>query len=185
MKYFEKVAEGMDTFPVLHGLRVKPELWDEFPVRTEHPGTVHGDVSDVLLRYQWLGEPGAYRSEHEIQQDLECGPYDAWMLLPQAAGMVMALMARVGGTRLGRVVISKLPPGKAIAPHIDGGANASYYQRYQIALLNAPGSLFRIGDETVQFATGDIWWIDNLVEHEVVNNSAHDRLAMIVDIRVE
>jgi hypothetical protein len=31
--------------------------------------------------------------------------------------------------------------------------------------------------------TGDIWWFDNSQEHEVLNNSADDRLALIVDIR--
>jgi hypothetical protein len=30
---------------------------------------------------------------------------------------------------------------------------------------------------------GTIWWFDNEKEHEVINNSANDRIHMVVDIR--
>ena len=30
---------------------------------------------------------------------------------------------------------------------------------------------------------GEVWWFDNARTHEVVNNSAGDRIHMIVDIR--
>jgi len=30
---------------------------------------------------------------------------------------------------------------------------------------------------------GEIWWFDNSVEHEVMNNGADDRVLLIVDIR--
>jgi hypothetical protein len=32
-------------------------------------------------------------------------------------------------------------------------------------------------------APGEVWWFDNSKMHEVINNSADDRLTMIVDIR--
>jgi hypothetical protein len=32
-------------------------------------------------------------------------------------------------------------------------------------------------------APGEAWWFDNAQEHEVINNSADDRIHMIVDIR--
>jgi hypothetical protein len=33
-------------------------------------------------------------------------------------------------------------------------------------------------------APGEIWWFDNSVEHEVINNSAGDRIHLIVDVRM-
>jgi hypothetical protein len=30
---------------------------------------------------------------------------------------------------------------------------------------------------------GSVWWFQNAIEHEVVNNSPGDRIHMIVDIR--
>ena len=87
------------------------------------------------------------------------------------------------GVRLGRVIITRLPPGKTITPHVDSGSHAEYYDRYHVTLQNNPGSIFRCGNEHVFMATGDIWWLDNSIEHEVINNSVDDRITMIVDIR--
>jgi aspartyl/asparaginyl beta-hydroxylase (cupin superfamily) len=97
--------------------------------------------------------------------------------------MVLDLIHRVNGVQLGRCIITKLPPGGQITPHVDGGAPAEFYTRYQIALQSLPGALFHSGDETVNFRAGEIWWINNRVTHSVVNNSADDRIVCIVDIR--
>jgi aspartyl/asparaginyl beta-hydroxylase (cupin superfamily) len=76
-----------------------------------------------------------------------------------------------------------LPPGKEISSHVDSGAPATYFQRYQIALQSLPGAIFKIEDEEVQFSTGEVWHIDNTKTHSVINNSGDDRIAMIVDVR--
>ena len=59
-----------------------------------------------------------------------------------------------------------------------------YYERYHIVLSGHPGSIFRAGDEQVTMLTGEVWWFDNTKEHEVINNSADDRIHLIVDIKV-
>jgi len=30
---------------------------------------------------------------------------------------------------------------------------------------------------------GELWWFENAIEHEVTNNSANDRIHMIIDLR--
>jgi hypothetical protein len=95
----------------------------------------------------------------------------------------MDLMTFVGGERLGRVMINKIAPGGIIYPHRDTEAHADYYSRFHIVLQSQPGALFRAGDEQVHMATGEVWWFDNSEEHEVTNNSADDRIHMVVDIR--
>jgi hypothetical protein len=178
MKYFQKIAEGVDVLPLLHAATRQPELWDANTIRTKHPGTAHAQVSDILLRFNEIpSDPAA------IVNDQEAVPFPAWDALPQARKIVFDLMARVEGVRLGRVMITKLGPGKMITPHVDGGAPATYYDRYQIALNSMPGAIFKIGDEQVGFRTGEVWWIDNTAEHSVINNSPDDRVVMIVDIR--
>lgn len=109
-------------------------------------------------------------------------PYRAWGLLPSLRGHVLDLMRRVDGVRLGRVLLTRLAPGESVLPHADGGAPAEYFTRYQIALQSLPGCSFRSGDETAQFSSGSVWWFNNRIEHEVVNNSADDRIVCIVDI---
>jgi hypothetical protein len=93
-------------------------------------------------------------------------------------------MRRVEGEQLGRVLITKLAPGNQITPHEDGGAPATFYDRYHIMLQNGPGSLFHCGDETVTMKAGDVWHFDNTKTHSVINNSRDDRITLIADIRV-
>lgn len=179
MKNFYRVAEGVDVTPLLYALHTNADLWDAHPIRTQHPGTVHSQVSDILLRFQPIEQGAGIPDAHESV----CFP--GWWRLPQAQDLVYALVARVRGTRLGRVIITRLPPGKSIDAHVDGGAHAEYYERHHIVLQNGKGSNFRAGDENVCMKAGEVWWFDNSAEHEVTNHSDVDRITMIVDIRVE
>jgi hypothetical protein len=128
-------------------------------------------------------------TEAELQDHLsrydqhESIDYPAYAKLPEARGMIMELMHQVGGERLGRVMINKIKPGGRIFPHADTPAHAEYYDRFHIVLQSAPGVDFRAGDEHVYMGEGEVWWFDNTQEHEVINNSAVDRIHMVVDIR--
>lgn len=179
MQNFLKIAEGIDTIPALNALAVHENLWDENELRTTHPGTPHEQVSDIWMLFNHVPD-----TVEEVVNDIQTHPYRAWLELPQIAGMAMDLMRRVGGIQLGRVLVTRLRPGCRITPHIDEGSPATFYTRYQIALQSLPGAIFRAGDETVNFRSGEAWWFNNRVEHEVVNNSADDRVVLIVDVRI-
>ncbi len=159
----------------------QPELWNQNELRTKYLESPHREASDIWLRFndvsQYLeGEYSGLLDDHEsIDYALD--------KLPQARPLIFDLMRVVEGKRLGRALITKLTPGKKIYPHVDGGDHASYYERYHIILQNQPGSIFRCGSEVITMATGDVWWFNNAIEHEVINNSADDRLTLIVDIK--
>lgn len=177
MRNFQKIAEGVDVFPIVHALQRQPELWNAHPIRTTHPGTAHSQVDDILVWFNDTSDPQAVANDREVI------PFPAWERLPQLRPVIFDLMRHVGGVRLGRVIVTRLAPGREITPHVDGGAPATFFDRYQIALQSLPGCVFRAGGEQVQMKTGEAWWFDNQQEHAVVNNSADDRLALIVDIR--
>jgi hypothetical protein len=177
MKHFLKIADGIDTIPVLHSLKMNEGLWDENNLRTTHENSAHKEASDIWLMFNDVGQ-----AEY-VANDIQVRPYRAWDSLPIARSIVLGLMARLCGIQLGRVIITRLKPGAKITPHIDQGAPATFYSRYQVALQSLPGANFRIEDEVVNFRSGEIWWINNRAEHEVINNSADDRIVMIVDIR--
>jgi hypothetical protein len=61
--------------------------------------------------------------------------------------------------------------------------HAEYWDRFHVCLASAPGANFRCGDEWVHMNPGEIWWFNNRLEHEVINNSGADRIHMVVDIR--
>lgn len=179
MRYFLKIAEGVDVIPLLSSLNAHPELWNQNTLRTKHPGTAHSEVSDIWVWFNDISDPVA------VLNDKEVVPYPAWNILFPLRSIVLDLMRRVNAVRIGRVIVTRLPPGKTITPHVDGGAPATYYTRFQIVLQSFPGVVFNIGPEAVMFRPGEVWQINNKKEHSVINNSTDDRIVVIVDLRIE
>lgn len=169
----------MSVEPLLNAI-LRTDMWNAQgqTLRTQFEGSPHRQVDDIWLRFnEILQDPAAVVDDHESIN------YPAWWALPEAQNICLDLMRMVRGERLGRVLITRLAPGKSIAPHVDGGSHALYYQRFHVALQGLPGAMFLCGDETVQMRTGEVWWFQNRVEHSVVNNSADDRITLIADIK--
>lgn len=183
MRYFEKIAETVDVLPLLHATTRQADLWNANTLRTAHPCTAHAEADDIWLRFNDLTDYEESGDSALVTDGLDSIDYPAYQALPQARVIIFDLMRRVEGERLGRVLITRLKPGGRITPHADEGKNAEYYDRYQVVLHGLPGSLFKAGDEQVSMATGTVWWFDNAQTHEIINNSADDRVHMIVDIR--
>lgn len=177
MQNFYRLAQGLPVVPLVAQLHLQ-DLWDKNTLRTTHPDSPHKQANDIWLRFNEVGEDVS-----KVIDEHESIPYPAWDKLPQAHTLIFDLMRVVGGTRLGRVMITKLKPGGKIEPHEDGGSSATYYKRFHIMLQNQPGSLFDCGDESVYMAPGEVWYFNNQVTHAVVNNSQDDRITMIIDIR--
>lgn len=186
MRNFLRLATGIDVTPLMLAIQRRPELWKEDTYLRDYPQGPFGQIESIMLRFP---VKGVYETEAELQNHLstydqhENIDYPAYAVLTEARPIVMALMTRVGGERLGRVMINKIAPGGVIFPHRDTESHAEYYSRFHIVLQSQAGVVFRAGDEQVYMATGEAWWFDNKEEHEVINNSADDRIHMIVDIR--
>lgn len=177
MRNFDLIAQDLDVMPLRHAVARQPGLWNANTLRTTYTGTVHGEADDIWLRFDALEDLETVFDGHESVD------YPAFAALPQARPVIFDLMRRVEGVRLGRVLITRLRPGGRIYPHEDVGDHAAYYDRYQVSLRGLPGCVFRAGGEQVSMASGEVWWFDNAQTHEVVNNSAGDRIHMVVDIR--
>jgi hypothetical protein len=48
MQYFLRLADNVDTVPVMRELVTQPELWNQNTLRTQHPDTAHADVKRHL-----------------------------------------------------------------------------------------------------------------------------------------
>ena len=178
MKNFLKIAQ-INPFPLLVQLKQREELWGERKAR-QFGGSPHEDVDDIWLRF---GPEQGSLFDHI--DGLEKVNYPQWKELSQIRDVVLNLQRSTESTRIGSVLVTKLAPGMRIASHKDEGKCPLYYERYQIALQSNPGCVFRIEDEEVQFAAGDVWWINNKAIHTVVNNSNDDRIAVVVDLRAD
>jgi hypothetical protein len=181
MKNFHLMA-NINIVPLMIQVARQADLWKADTYLRDYPQGPFGDTETIFLRFP----PSSVTDmERSTKDQHECVWMDGALHLPAARQMIFNLMATVEGERLGRVMINKLRPGGRIYPHADTPMHAEYWDRFHIVLQSLPGNNFRCGDETIHMRTGEVWWFQNAVEHEVVNNSADDRIHMIVDIRTQ
>ncbi len=184
MKYFELLAVGVDVLPLQHALHRHPNLWNENSLRSDFENSPHREAEDILLRFQAIPAGiEAAEAKQAVMQSLDCDWWPAWHQLPQARALVFDLLRRVEASRLGRVMLTRLASGGRIYPHPDQGIYSGAYDRYHIVVQAQPGCQFRAEDDTVQMRTGEVWWLQNRVEHEVANNSGDERIHLIVDLQ--
>lgn len=177
MKNFVTVAQNINMQPLLDAINAQPELWNRMNLRTTHPETPHYDVDDIVIRFNMLSD-----NVMDMVDDKESVWYPPFFCLP-VKPLIYGLMNDALGDRIGRVVITRLAPGKSIDPHVDQGSPVSYYQRFHIAIQNEEGAVFTIEDEEFTPKTGDIYAVTNDKLNSVKNNSNVDRITMIVDVR--
>jgi Aspartyl/Asparaginyl beta-hydroxylase len=179
VKNFQIIGTA-DTLPLLHQLQRQPALWKADTYLRDYPQGPFGDTDTVFLRF-----PPASVTELErgTKDQHECVWMDGAVHLPAARKLIFDLMSRTEGERIGRVMINRLKCGGRVFPHADTPVHANYWDRYHIVLQSSPGCDFRCADEHLYMQPGQVWWFQNALEHEVVNNGAVERIHMIIDIR--
>ena len=186
MRNFMILATGMDITPIMLAVMRRPELWKEDTYLRDYPQGPFGDTETIMLRFpvkRVVEQEADLKAYGESDEQHESIDYPAFKAIAEARPLVFALMARFQGERLGRVMINRVRPGGRIYPHADTPNHAAYYSRFHVVLQSSPGCDFRCGDEHMSFNSGDVFWFNNALEHEVINNSAIDRIHMIIDIR--
>lgn len=183
MRNFHQIAENVAVLKLAHQLARNGHLWNAQRFRTEFPSTPHVDVDDIWLRFS---DPEKCTTTTQVIGDDKPVWHPAADVLTEAKPIVLDLMRFLNAYELGRLLITRIPPGGKILPHRDDAGeyvSMKDVARYHVVLQGLPGSLFRCGDETVCMQTGTIWWFNAFEEHEVLNNSKDDRIHMLVDVR--
>jgi hypothetical protein len=155
-------------------LKLHPEYWSENTARTEHPSSPHHDTQDIWARFS---PPGVDGSQPHDSEWYPCADY-----LP-IKNLVYPLFNYVQGTRLGGVLITRIPPGKSVKPHTDPGWHARYYEKFAIQIESAPEQAFHFDECSLVTKPGDVFWFDNSFKHWVTNDSSVDRVTAIICIR--
>lgn len=179
MKNFLKIASGIDVLPLAIALQMHPELWDEHNERKEFENSSHKCTSDIWVRYN---DPknlskgyDKYTSEHDSVW------HPAAAKLPQLRPIIFGLMDRCEATRLGGVLITRIPAGGHVLPHADRGWHPEYFDlKVYVPIHSNPHCVNRVADEKVVMAPGDAWYFNNLKEHEVINGGDTERITLIV-----
>jgi len=193
MRNFLRIASGVNVTPLMLAIARRPELWTEDTFLRHYPQGPFGLVDSIMLRFPEKVVFKGTRAERKLElykanrlpgfDQHESIDYPAYAQLPEARSIVMQVFAAVAGERLGRVMINRIAPGGRIFPHADTPEHANYYSRFHVVLQSEPGVIFRACDEQTYWETGSVFWFNNKLEHEVINNSAADRIHMIVDAR--
>lgn len=184
MKNF-MLAGSADMGPLRLALQTHPQLWDRHTYRTTFEGTPFGGMNDILLRYSKPELHEGVRDGQALVNDTDLVQYPAWGALPEAHEVIFNLMRRFKAISLGRVIIARLPAGGRILPHADNyGAYATQENglRFHVCVQGLPGCLFHCGDETIQAQNDQCWWFQHREMHSAENNSADDRLHLLVDM---
>jgi len=183
LRNFDKIMDGVNVGPLAHALVRNPDLWNKNTFRTSFENTPHKDVDDIWLRFS---DPSHLEAIEKVINDAGSVWYPAKEALPEARPIINGLMSQVRAYQLERVLITRIPPGGVILPHADNHGDyvhAGDIARYHVVIQGLPGSMFRCGEETVCMRTGEVWWFNAHVEHEVANHSADDRIHLLVDVR--
>lgn len=187
MKYFHRIGETFITTPITNELYSQRLLWGKSP-RVTFKGSPHADTEDIILR----GPAGfEYKSLQELHIEIACEDYPAAELMKKTMQIVNNLawllspeeMRHLDSPlRLGRVILTKLPPGKTIHPHRDEGPVPQFYRRFHLVVEGGDENVFMIEGEVQPMQSGEMWECDVRMMHTVINLMQDDRVHLIVDI---
>lgn len=181
MTSIRHLASGFDVGPLVEQIAAAPHVWNRHRMRTKAYGTPHNGVSDIWVRYNgwanWTGDVAAFNGPHESSW------YPVVSDLPAAWSLARKVRRFVGGQTLGGVLITKIPPGGRVEPHVDHGWHARHYAKYALQLLGNDRQAFCFEDAALRSGPGDLYTFDNSRTHWVTNDSDEDRMTMIVCVR--
>lgn len=176
MRNFDLIASGLDVVPLLDAIESEPARWYDITLRQRHPGSAHHDTETIFIR----GPKLALDLFNEIES-IDYAPADSAIQI-EALRLIEGLPLRIA--ELGRVMVVSLKAGGYIDAHTDEGDYAANFSRFHIAIHAEKGNVFHVGQESAHIRTGDCWWFNHRLEHEVANLSPDDRIHLIFDARV-
>ena len=172
---------SIDIVPALLQLKRNPQFWNLYTNRTENYTSPHSGISDIWIRYRdykdFNGNWADFNEEHDPIW------YEASDAMPAFKDIAFQIMSNVRGERLGGILITRIPPGAGVAPHIDASWHAAYYDKYAVQLESHPDQAFCFDEGEYSASPGEVYWFNNQVTHWVRNDSPIDRITLIVCIR--
>lgn len=172
---------AFDVEPIIKELDAHPEVWNEIKLRTEPPTSPHREVDDIWIRYNPLsnyqGDMSAFNGPHVGEW------YPVVDKLPSVKLLCEALQELLQASEIGAVLITRVPPGKQVYPHVDGGWHAATFEKFCIQVKGNKDQAFCFDGEELRAEPGDVYWFDNSKSHWVINQSDSERISLIVCLR--
>ena len=182
MRHILKIGQGINVLPLHNAILRNETLWNRYPERA-FKGSPHEDVDDIWVRCNhrsaWdKDHPEKFMARHDSVW------YPEYYELKHALDPILfPLMANVQAERLGGILITRVPAGKSVKPHIDPGWHAAYYDKYAVQIASTPSQKWCNEDGEMVTLPGDVYWFANNVQHWVLNESEFDRITLIVSLK--
>lgn len=174
----QSLGHRFDVSTLRAQLEAHPEVWDEHRFRTEHPRSPHREASDIWIRYNSLQNLGPhFNNEHDSVW------YPVAEKLPAVESLCEQMLEITGSDRLGGVLVTRIPAGKQVYPHVDRGWHAEFYEKFAILLQGCETQAFCYEDCTFHCAEGDSFTFNNQSCHWVLNDSEMPRITLIICAR--
>lgn len=181
MPSIQMLSSGFDVKPLKDQLAQNPGVWNRHTMRTTAYETPHLAVSDIWVRYNawenFRGDIQAFNAEHVSSW------YPVIREIPAAWSLSRRVLRYVGGRRLGGVLITRIPPGGEVKPHIDMGWHAGFYEKFAVQVAGNDQQAFCFEDAELRPHPGDLYTFDNSRLHWVNNESDQERITLIICIR--
>jgi hypothetical protein len=81
-----------------------------------------------------------------------------------------------------KIIITELKPHSVILPHEDSGFSLIVPHRVHIPVITNTDVIFGCGETILNMVPGNIYEINNQLQHFVENNSSETRVHLIVDV---
>lgn len=176
MKKLHLLGTGISISHLLWELQSHPELWNTNTLRTAPEDSPHHGLSDIWARY------AAKTSDPYLPHESVWYP-TVTAALPSLQPLCETLVSAVGGTALGGVLLTRIPPNGTCRPHIDNGWHARHYEKFAVQVQSSPRQTFHVEELMLETKPGDLYTFDNSHLHWVLNPTPYDRITLIICIK--
>lgn len=150
--------------------------WDRGGKPKRYRGRIFSQTQHIVLRFP--------RCAAALGAELNTASYDhLWPELAPAAVELAELAAGPG--HLSKLMLSRLPAGAVIYPHVDADPCNAPCLRIHVPLQTALGAVFVAGARDHHLELGWAWEVNNRIQHAVRNDSQVDRLHLVLDLLPE
>ena len=177
MQHFTRIAEGVDTRPLLSELDAEPDMWFADTSRQRKVRCQRNTLNIFLRAPKKPLPPGAKNANdvHESRRMRAAAKFPRTLAFCESIGDEW-------GAALGRAALVALLPKSRVYPHIDTGAYYRIRDRLHLVLRSPEGSPLAAGEETVVMREGELWVFNNKVKHSAENLSQEPRVHLIFDL---
>ena len=164
----------IDVAPLAEAVAAQDEAaWNEHADR-QKDYEVHRQTQSIVLLF----------ADIDDWPDLKVVRQQGWDRLASVAAPLMdSIIARwyPPGGRIIRAMVAKLPPGCRIDPHRDRHPSFGCGHRIHVPITTNTGVRFSVDGRPYSLQVGQVYEINNIKVHSVINRGSTDRIHFIFD----